>query len=254
MSGMAMVVGLGAWFGLRAPPAIVPHPAPSRANSDVLVEASDVSATGAPSVVSNSSSKKAGRPSMLGPRGLIITHGKPLEQVHIQYWAESYGFEITDEELVRAQEAYTAVLKARRSLEDGLVKVERIEPSRFKVVIPAYPEAGKKLLEQFRHSLAAVLGSDRAEQFMDKIKLAMTRENFGWGMADQVLDVTRRREGPVEVCEIHHGFALPASGIVSNLAGVSASTLTGVSVSTLLPQDLDIYSHLGHHFPKVAKE
>ena len=246
MGGIAMVVGLGAWFGLRRSPVVVQHLEPSRAHSDILVKASDVSATGAPLVVSNSISKKAARPSMLDPRGSIITHGKPLEQVYIQYWAETYGFEITDEELVRAQEAHTGVLEARRNLENGLVEVERIEPSRFKVVIPAYPEAGKKLLEQFRHSLAAVLGSDRAEQFMDKTKLAMTRENFGWGMADQVLDVTLRREAPVEVFEIHHGFALPDSGIVSNL--------TGVSVSTLLPQDLDIYSYLGHHFPKVAKE
>ncbi|HWA27801.1 MAG TPA: sigma-70 family RNA polymerase sigma factor [Lacunisphaera sp.] len=184
------------------------------------------------------------RPRMIGPNGMILTQGKPLEMVYIQYWAERYEFEIGDDELVQAQEAYNAIVEARRKLEDGLAQEEQLAPSHFKVVIPAYTEEGRKLLERFGARLASILGADRAKRFLAKIQVPATTANFGWGTADQVLDVTRWRDGNKDAFEILHGFGLPGSGAMSDI--------TSVSKSYLLAGNLGIYEHLRRHFPSQS--
>lgn len=185
------------------------------------------------------------REKMASRSGRIDTYGKHIEDVMIQYWAESTDFLITNQELARAQSAYTALLKARRQLEDRLATVERLEASHFKIVIPAYPEEGQKLKKQFTDSLAVILGSDRAREFHSKTKNQLSRECFGWGSTDQVLDVRLVSHSGVETMEITHGFGLPDEGPIHDF--------TSVSVSTLSPDDLDIYSYLGHRFPREAK-
>ncbi len=241
--GTVVVIALGAWYFQRVL-SNTPGPASSAVSSTPRVHTSAALMAPAPSVAAVPDAKSTVRPSMIHPRGAILTNGRPLEEVCIQYWAELYKFEITNEELARAQEAYLAVLRARRTLEDRLAQVERMEPSHFKVVIPAYPEEGQYLQQQFGSALASVLGADRAGQFLAKIRTPFDRDNFGWGTVDQVLDVTLWTERNVEVMEILHGFGLPASGVLGDITGVSKSTLTR--------DDLSIYTHLGRHFPRQS--
>lgn len=244
VSGIAIVLGLVAWRFFHNNASLAQNSGPSSVEVANQTKPSNPSTAPTQPLAAFPEARSTARPSIVDQRGSILTNGKPFEQVSIQYWAEIYGFEITNEELTQAQQAYLATLQARRKLEDALATVERINPSHFKIVIPAYTEKGQQLLTQFGSSLATILGSDRASQFMDKIKVRLDRENFGWGMVDQVLDVTLRRESSLETMEISHGFALPDSG--------SFSAITGVSNSKLSPDDLDIYSYLGHHFPKQS--
>ena len=177
--------------------------------------------------------------------GRIHTNGRPLEEVVIQYWAERYGFEVTNEELARLQATYEAVIRARRQLEDRLVQVEKLEPWRHRVIIPAHPEEGQRLRRQFVEELGATLGAARAREFLAGIESSLDRDNFGWGMVDQVLDVERRRYGQVDFMEIAHGFGLSFPGSVDGI--------TAVNGSSLRPDDLDIYTHLARHFPKQPR-
>lgn len=161
-AAVALALGVAAWFLVR--------PRPSVAHTSVIRPDNLVKAPAAPAVsvrsdLSVGTGESTRRPRMIGPTGAILTGGKPLEEVQIQYWAEFYEFDLTDEELRQAQAAYTDVLAARRRLEDSLAQVERKTASHFKIVIPAYPEAGRELRQQFEADLVSVLGVDRAGSF-----------------------------------------------------------------------------------------
>jgi len=97
------------------------------------------------------------------------------------------------------------------------------------------------LKQEFESSLASILGNDRANQFLSKIAVPLDRANFGWGLADQTLDVSLRTDNGIETLEIAHGFAMPDSGNFSNIAGVSNSALS--------PNKLGAYTYLKKHFP-----
>jgi len=241
--GAALMCGVGVWLLVRPQPSDVGTPG---SRPDNLVRAHGAPVASARSGMPAAKEETARRPSMIGPTGAILTGGKSLEEVQIRYWAESYDFEITDDELRQAQEAYNAVTAARRKWEDSLVQVERKTPSHFKIVIPAYLETGLGLRQQFEADLVSVLGEGRARDFLSKIGTSLERAHFGWGMTDQVLDVVLRRSGGVEILEIAHGFALADSGVLTDIAGVSNSLLT--------PDDLGIYAYLRRHFPKEAAD
>jgi hypothetical protein len=241
VSGAAFVLGLGAWFLRRSEPAIV-HNAPPSSLSSAKTETPEAPA-GIPA--DDEHAKSTVRPAMRGAGGRINTYGKRLEEVMVQYWAEMFDFEITNEELALAQEAYTSVTNARRKLEDRIAEVERLEPTRSRIMIPAYPETGEKLKQQFENSLVSVLGTFRAQTFLDKIEVSFNREGFGWGMMEQIIDVKGIAEW--EHYEVAHGFGLPDEKV-----GNAVLRFSGVSGSTLSPNDLDIYSHLARHFPPLS--
>jgi len=244
LGGVVAVLAFSAWQILRRPSTTdraIAQDTRSVSSSKTLAEPISPSLP----VVNVSDPHGTVREKMASPSGRINTYGMRIEEVMIRYWAETTDFLITNEELARAQIAYTTLLKARRQLEDSLAKVERLEASHFKIVIPAYPEEAEKLKKQFTDSLAAILGSNRAMEFYSKIQDQLSRENFGWGSTDQVLDVRLVSHSGVEIMEIAHGFGFPDAGPIRDF--------TGVSVSTLSPDDLDIYSYLGHRFPREAK-
>jgi len=241
VGGAVLVLGLGVRSLFLHGSSIAPNPAKKSTSVATRLMVPDGLIAPAQRVADPTSTV---RPNIITPQGGILTKGRPLEAVFIQYLAEEKKFEITNDELARAQEAYSAIIKARRKLEESLAQVERIEPSHVKIVIPAYAAEGQKLRQQFGSELESILGPNRANTFLAKIEVALDRANFGWGMEDQVLDVTRQSDRGVETMEIIHGFGLPNSG---PLTGISGS-----SMSQLSPNDLVIYSYLGHLFPKQA--
>lgn len=243
--GCALVMlGLAAWhYQTRTSPAAVTQAAKIKVGQLNEAPTATAATSGANidkfTATPDSVQAKKPRRKLIGSNGILNSGGKQSYQIEILYLVESLHLDLTEDETDRVQTAYETMYKSRQRLEAELATVEKVDDLHYRIIIPAYPNAGENLKTIFQNEVTGILGAQRTDKFLNKAALNLATVNGGWGVADQILDI--KLVPQAKIYEIAHGFGLPEPKGISNFVGTSGSALSR--------DNLEPYQHLEKFFP-----
>jgi hypothetical protein len=122
----------------------------------------------------------------------------------ITYAVRECGIPFTQDEIDRVQQAYSEMMETRLAYEHQISSVEIVSDDEVNIVIPEYPEIGKKIRQGFENRMAEAIGMEKAEIFMSKAERMFDGANTYFGQTQQILNVKYVSSNGVIYYEIYH--------------------------------------------------
>jgi len=104
--------------------------------------------------------------------------------------AAEADLDLSHDEWARLTGVVTHAQAVRMHYEAGIASVTEIAPGRYRVEIPAYPDAGDELRRRFLAELRETLGEAIAGEVMAKLGSRLEGRFAGFGVSNQTLEIT----------------------------------------------------------------
>lgn len=111
-----------------------------------------------------------------------------LEQIALRQLAEDSGLVLSDADWTTLAAIVAELQAARQAYEATIATVIARQEQTYRVVVPAYPQAGDQLRTLLEAELGSQLGVETAVTVMEKLGSALERHFAGFGVSAQTLD------------------------------------------------------------------
>jgi len=107
----------------------------------------------------------------------------------LQLMAEGTNLQLSGRQWTALATVVAELQAVRRNYEAGIAQVREVAPGRYRLEIPAYPEAGDELRRRFHAELQTALGAEVAAELNAKLGSRLEGHFAGFGVGNQTLEI-----------------------------------------------------------------